>query len=415
MIKRDLEAELLVSARSFPVIAVVGPRQSGKTTLVREVFPDHRYVTLEDFYVAERARQDPKGFLKDFPSKSGIIIDEIQNVPELLSYMQGIVDEEKKKGFFVITGSQNILVNQAITQSLAGRVAYITLFPLSIHELAQADLLPKRVEELIFSGSYPGVAVDSIDPEKFYKNLISTYVEKDVRQIKQITNFTVFQRFLTLCASRVGQVLSTTQLASDADIDFKTAQAWISVLEATYTIFLLYPYHKNITRRVIPSPKLYFVDTGLACSLLRLRSTEELLEHSARGPLFENLVITDLFKQYYNLDLRPSLYFWHDQGVNEIDCIIERALQAIPLEIKAGKTPSGAYFKPLHFWRKKIEQPVRGYVVYAGDEDLPGELDSVVSWKSAGNLVTTIEGKKTTVVKPVKKKAAAKTRKKKTK
>lgn len=393
MIIRDIETELRKTALSYPVVAVVGPRQSGKTTLVRKVFNTHRYITLEDFYMADEARKDPRRFLKDFPSESGLILDEIQNVPELLSYIQGIVDQDKRKGFFVVTGSHNILVNEAITQSLAGRVAYITLFPLSIHELSVGKLLPNSIEAAVFNGSYPGVYSDGIDPEKFYKNLVASYLEKDVRQIKQIENFSLFQKFIALCAARTGQLLNLPSLANDCDIDYKTARAWISVLEATYTIFLMHPYYKNLGKRMIKSPKLYFADTGLACSLLRLRQAQDLTEHYLRGNLIENFLIADLLKQYYNLDLRPPLFFWRDQSGNELDCVIEQALRLIPLEIKAGKTPNQAFFKGLRYWKKEIDEHATGYVLYAGDEDFPSSEGRVLSWKNIGTFVATLEAK----------------------
>jgi len=252
-IKRNLTAKVVEAAKEFPVIAIVGPRQSGKTTLAQKVFKDHKYISLEDYDIRALAAADPRAFLGDYPTKSGIILDEIQHVPELLSYIQTIVDKEKKKGYFVVIGSQNFLVNEAISQTLAGRMAVMTLLPLSISELSRASLLPKKIENLVYKGSYPKIYSEKVTVERLYSNYIRLYVEGDVRQIKKVMDLTTFQRFMKLCAGRIGQVVNFTSLGNDCGIDHKTVKAWISLLEASYVIFTVYPYYKNFGKRLIKS------------------------------------------------------------------------------------------------------------------------------------------------------------------
>lgn len=391
MINRELNRSLVKAANEFPVVAVLGPRQSGKTTLVQTTFTDHRYVSLEDFDLRNLANRDPRRFLQDYPSQSGIILDEVQHAPQLLSYIQTTVDREKRKGYFILTGSQNLLMNEAITQSLAGRIALLDLFPLSLSELQHASLLPQKIEEIVFKGSYPKVYAEDLSPEKIYANYIRTYIERDVRQIKNITDLTLFQRFVQSCAGRTGQTLNLSSLGNDVGIDHKTARAWLSVLEATYIVFLLYPYYKNYGKRLIKAPKLYFVDTGIACSLLNIRSPEVIIEHYMRGHLIESFIISDLFKQYYNLDQRPSLYFWKNHQGNEIDCIIEEALYTILIEIKAGKTIASDFFTGFGYWKNITKSPSRNFVIYGGSENQNWPEAKVISWQSSGSLIKNID------------------------
>lgn len=394
MIHRDLTDKLIENARQFYAIAVLGPRQSGKTTLVQKVFSNHAYVSLEDFDIRRLAQEDPRRFLAEQPNEYGIILDEIQHVPELLSYMQTIIDRDKKQGFFIITGSQNLLVNEAVTQTLAGRIAIMTLFPLSINELKQADVLTENIEEMVFKGGYPRLYAEEVSPARLYANYIAGYIERDVRQIKKITDLHLFQTFVQLCAGRVGQLLNLSSLANDCGIDHKTAQAWISILEATYVVFLLRPYYKSYGKRLIKSPKIYFVDTGIACSLLGIKTAKDLSLHYLRGNLVESFMISDLFKQYYNLDQRPSLYFWRDISGNEIDCFVEQALQLTAIEIKAGKTVNTDYFKQLDYLKDLRSFPqTKNFVIYAGDNDQSWPKAQVLSWQHAGNLIALLETK----------------------
>ncbi len=388
IIRRDLTESLKKAAHFFRAVAILGPRQSGKTTLAQQTFPHHRYISLEDIDVRTRAMNDPRLFLQEYPTEHGIILDEIQHAPDLLSYIQTIVDQEKKNGFFIITGSQNLLVNQAVSQTLAGRLALLTLYPLSIDELNKASLLQTTIEEIVYKGCYPAVYAENMPPEKVYANYIRTYVERDVRQLKNISDLNLFQRFLQLCAGRIGQILNVSSLANDCGIDPKTARDWISILEASYIIFLLYPYYKNFGKRVIKSPKLFFVDTGIACSLLNIRNHEQLFEHYMRGGLIESFIISDLYKQYYNIDLKPSLYFWRDHQGNEIDCILEEALYVAPIEIKSSRTISKSYFKQFSYWKDlQTNVPSHNMLIYSGDTDQKWQEAEVCSWKSAGSIV----------------------------
>lgn len=386
MIARQLAESIKEAAAQFPVITIVGPRQSGKTTLVQSIFPNHKYVSLEDLDRRALANADPRLFLQEYPTESGIILDEIQHAPTLLSYIQTIVDKEKKRGYFVVTGSQNLLVDEAVTQTLAGRMALLTLYPLSISELEQANLLPQKIEEAVFTGSYPRIYAEDIAPSKVYANYIRLYIERDVRSIKNITDLNAFQRFIQLCAGRIGQVLNLTSLGNDCGIDHKTARAWLSILEASYVVFLLYPYYKNFGKRIIKSPKLYFVDTGVACSLLRIKSVDQLYDHYLRGNLVESFILSDLCKQYYNVDERPPLHFWRDQQGHEVDCIIEHGTDIVPVEIKAGKTITSNYFDNLAYLKSLVPFP-QGFVVYGGNEYQAWPDAQVIPWSSAGTLI----------------------------
>ncbi len=388
LIKRDLSKKVLESASEYPVVAIMGPRQSGKTTLAQLSFPKHRYISLEDHDIRAIAQEDPRRFLTDYPTKTGIILDEIHHAPQLLSYIQTIVDREKKMGYFIITGSQNFLVDEAITQTLAGRMAVLTLLPLSLFELEKADLLPKKLETMIYKGSYPRAHAEKISIDRLYKNYIRLYIERDVRMIKNVSNLNTFGKFMRLCANHVGREVNLSTLGGECGIDHNTAKAWISILEASYILVLLQPYYKNFGKRLIKSPKLYFIDTGIACSLLKIRSAQELTDHYLRGELFESLMISDLLKQQYNLEQEPSLYFWRDQGQHEIDCIIDTSHYQIPLEIKASKTVSKSFFEQLEYWKDITQQTeVPRYLIYGGSEDHSWNEIKVLSWKSTGNLI----------------------------
>lgn len=392
MFRRDLQEIVQRFASKFPVLSITGPRQSGKTTLVREMFKKHNYVLLE--YVDEReyAQSDPRGFLKKYSNEHGLIIDEVQYAPELLSYIQGIVDEQNRPGYFILTGSQNFSVNQAITQSLAGRVGIITLLPLSIHELKSNDLLMPTIEEAVFSGGYPRVYNQDIAPTDFYPSYIKTYVERDVRQMINVVNLDSFQKFVRLCAGRTGQILNLTSLGNDCGISHNTAKAWISILEASYIVFLLQPYHANFSKRLIKSPKLYFYDSGLACSLLRIKSADELSDHYNKGGLVEGFIIADLYKQYYHSGQEPGLFFWRDSAGHEIDCVIEESNRLVPIEIKAGETFSPRFFDALSYWKNDVVKSpdMQGFVVYAGAQEQSRGEGEVVSWKNSGDLLRKI-------------------------
>jgi predicted AAA+ superfamily ATPase len=382
MIKRQLQDYIADVAKQLPVVALLGPRQSGKTTLAQAMFANHTYISLENLDMRMLAQNDPRAFLENYQNEHGIILDEFQHVPSILSYIQTYVDKHKVKGYFVLTGSQNFLVNQAITQTLAGRIAILTLLPFSVSELEDAALLPATIEEAVFKGMYPRVYADNVSPLIFYPGYTLTYLERDVRQISNVTDLTIFKRFVQLCAGRTGQLLNVASLASDCGISAQTAKAWLSVLEASYIIFLLQPHYKNFSKRLVKTPKLYFYDTGLACSLLGIESKEQVASHYLRGGLVESFVIAELTKLYYNSARLPRLYFWRDNHGNEVDCIIEKGNQLIPIEIKAGKTIAHDYFNGLRYWSDLAEAAEQvGYVVYAGDEDFKGSKGTILSWK----------------------------------
>jgi predicted AAA+ superfamily ATPase len=384
MISRDLTPSLLADAKKVPVIAILGPRQSGKTTLARLTFPEHTYVSLEDLDRRAYATQDPRGFLETFANTTGIILDEVQHVPGILSYIQTNVDMLYRPGHFVLTGSQNFLVMEAITQTLAGRISLHTLLPLSIHELKQAEALSATPEQAVFKGFYPILYSGKEDnPTQWYSDYIQTYVERDVRTITQVTDLTAFRRFMGLCAGRIGQLVNFTSLGNDCGVSYNTAKAWLSVLQASYIIFELQPHSKNFNRRLVQSSKLFFYDSGLACALLGIETEEQLRTHYLRGGLFEGMIIADFYKNSYNADNKPRIYFWRDKTGNEIDCIIEQGSRVYPIEIKSGKTISSDYFSGISNWNALAQADAsNSFVVYGGDENQKRSAGNVVSWDS---------------------------------
>ena len=380
---RKLTSKIKNFATKFKVVAITGPRQSGKSTVAQLAFPDYKYVSLEDFDTREYALGDPRGFLETY--KDGAIIDEAQNAPQLFSYMQTHVDKYQTKGQFIITGSQNFLLLEKISQSLAGRVAIFKLLPLSIAELKQAGIFNADVNSAIFTGGYPTLHRDPILPTEWFPSYITTYIERDVRQVKNITDLRTFQTFLRLCAGRVGQLVNLSALSNECGISHNTVKSWLSILEASFIIFLLQPHHKNFNKRLLKSPKLYFYDTGLACSLLKIASSDQLSQHYLRGSLFENMVLTELYKTSLNKAEEPSLFFWRDQTGNEVDCIIDRYEGLVPLEIKSGKTINRDFFKGLNYWcRLSGVVPSSAYLVYGGEETQQRSCGQVIPWHEAG-------------------------------
>ncbi|NCB85504.1 MAG: ATP-binding protein [Bacteroidia bacterium] len=360
---RIAEKELLALSKQYRAIAVVGPRQSGKTTLVRGVFPEKVYVNLENTDTRRFAIEDPRGFLSGFPD--GAILDEVQRVPELFSYLQQILDENTTKGQFILTGSINFLLQENISQTLAGRVGYMFLLPLSLHELNQP--LPST-DELIHRGLYPELNDgEQMDAAKYYSNYIRTYVERDVRLIKNIVDLYAFERFVRLCAGRTGQLLNMNSLAIETGVDNKTIASWLSVLETSFIVFRLQPYHKNYNKRIVKMPKLYFYDTGLASALLGIENKEQLSLHPFRGALFENMVVLEFLKNRFNHGKTNNLFFWRDNVGTEIDLLIENTERLVPIEIKSGQTITDAYFKSLTTWCK-ISGTDTGYVIYTGNQ-----------------------------------------------
>ena len=382
MFERTLKAKLLELKDQFPVIAILGPRQSGKTTLARTLFSDYRYVNLEDFEEQEFAQKDPKGFLIRFRNEKGVILDEIQKAPKILSYIQLEVDENDQLGRFILTGSQNILLNQHVSQTLAGRVGLTTLLPLSIEELRQANRLPESAIDAVFRGFYPRGYHHHIDPVVFADSYIRTYLERDVRDIKQITSLSDFQKFFRLCAARIGQLLNLSDLAVATGVSLATVKSWLSILEASYVIFLLQPYYENFNKRIVKMPKLYFYDTSLACNLLRLTSEDNVYEHYLRGGLFESMILSDLMKQRFHRGLPPNLYFWRDKTGLEVDGILEIDGKIQAVEVKSTATIQSSLFENLEKWSTLAEvSQEEGVVIYAGNEEQKRKNGHIRSWK----------------------------------
>ncbi len=361
MIKRKAEKALLDLAGQFKAVAIIGPRQSGKTTLSRFVFPDKPYASLENPDTRRYAFEDPRGFLAQFPN--GAVLDEVQRQPELFSYLQQILDESRLPGKFILTGSNNFLLQANISQSLAGRIAYLVLLPFSIGELS----LPgdQNLYDLMFNGFYPPVFDQPVQPAAWYANYLRTYVERDVRQLKNIADLNTFERFLKLCAGRTGQLLNMSALAIETGVDNKTIASWISVLENSFILYRLQPHHRNFNKRVVKMAKLYFYDTGLACSLLGIQNASQLQYHPLSGSLFENFIVGELTKSRCNHAMGNNLYFWRDNVGHEIDVIIDKGTRLYPLEIKSGQTVTPEYFRNLVFWQS-ITGDTPATVVYAG-------------------------------------------------
>lgn len=385
MIKRELEKRLKYLSRKFPVVAVLGPRQSGKTTLVKYTFPKKRYVSLENIDTREYAMQDPRGFLKEYPD--GAIFDEIQRVPELFSYIQTIVDESKGNGKFILTGSNNFLLSQQISQSLAGRIALLTLLPFTVPEIKSHSTMNCDYESYIFKGFYPRLYDENIDPTDLYPDYIRTYVERDVRMIKNITDLRLFQNFMKLCAGRIGQLVNYSSLGNDCGINHKTVKSWLSILKASYIIVELQSFNRNFNKRIVKMPKLYFVDTGLACSLLGIRRADQVKSHFLKGSLFENLVIMEVMKKNVNYGNASQLYFWRDSNGNEVDLLIGELHEQKIVEIKSARTIASDFIKGIRYYQKiSGVGPENSFIVYGGDESQSRSLCSVKPWNELSEL-----------------------------
>lgn len=385
LIPRDAESTIRRLAEGYPMVAITGPRQSGKTTLVRALFGERPFVSLEDLDERELARDDPRAFLARFPD--GAVLDEIQRAPDLFSYLQTRVDEDGRPGLFILTGSQQFDLLAGITQSLAGRVALVRLLPFSLGELQRAEQAPSALEDLLFQGLYPPIHDRRLDPVIWYGNYVRTYVERDVRQIINVQDLSVFQRFVRMCAGRCGQLLNLTSLGNDCGISHATARSWLSVLEASYLVYLLRPHHWNFGKRLVKSPKLYFYDPGLAARLLGIQEPDQLATHPLRGGLFETWVVSELLKRRFHRGLEDDLYFWRDHKGLEVDFLVERGTELVPVEAKSGQTVTRDFFSALSRWRGIAgEQAGRGWLVYGGDRPQSRQEVEVVPWRRIGEL-----------------------------
>lgn len=396
MIPRKIERKIRQAAEQYPVISLTGPRQSGKTTLIRTMFPDMQYFSLEDPELRNLASEDPRGFLDQFQEK-GVILDEVQRAPDLFSYIQTRVDEVDRPGQFILSGSQNFLLMKNISQTLAGRCAIFHLLPFSVNELRQiphpeieeiGQKIPSIPEpekgnlfDLLFTGFYPRIHDKKMDAQDWLKNYTQTYLERDVRDLINIGDLESFRRFMGLCAGRVGQLLNLSSLASDCGVTHTTAKRWLSVLETGFIVTLLRPHYQNFNKRLVKSPKLYFFDTGLLCYLLRIRNSEDLLLHASRGAIFENYVVAELMKRRFHDGVEPDIYFWRDSAGHELDILIDLGNQLIPVEVKSGHTIAKDYFKGLNFWKTLSNDPsAPAALIYAGNRSLYQKKIAVYSW-----------------------------------
>jgi uncharacterized protein len=367
MYHRDLTTEIQELAKSYPIVTILGPRQSGKTTITKMTFPEKTYVSLEDLDTRQLALSDPRGFLSKYPH--GAILDEVQKAPELLSYIQTIVDADTRKGLFILTGSAQLELYQGITQTLAGRTSILTLLPMSLIELKNAGItIP--LHQSILHGGYPRIYNDNLNPTKAYKNYFQTYVERDLRQLINIKDLTQFEHFCKILAGRIGSLLNMEEIGNEIGISSHTVKQWISILEASFIVFRLQPYFENFGKRIIKSPKIYFIDVGLACYLLGIEDENQLSRDPARGHLVENLVITELLKARFNKGLDPNLYFYRDQQKNEVDVIYKHGHELIPIEIKSSMTFNSSFLKSLNFFQKlNPERAKKGFLIYAGNQE----------------------------------------------
>lgn len=365
MIKRDITPCLVRLFKQYPFVTVTGPRQSGKTTLCRETFPDLKYVNLEDINQREFAHSDPVNFLSRL--EGGAILDEFQRVPELLSYLQVLADEKRENSLFVLTGSENLVLSQSVSQSLAGRTALLYLLPFSLPELQRTGA-SNSIDHILYSGFYPRIHDQNLDPQQMLGDYLEVYVERDVRRIAEIRNLSAFRSFVRLCAGRIGQVVNVASLGADAGVSHTTAQQWLTLLEASYILFRLPPFHANIRKRLVKSPKLYFYDVGLARYLLGIERPEHIATHSSRGALFENAVVVEMLKYRFNQGRRFNPYFFRDSRGLECDLLFETGNGLGAIEIKSGATIASDYFDSLNRIAELIPRVLTKAVVYGGTD-----------------------------------------------
>jgi hypothetical protein len=392
MIDRDIQTELTKSRKEYPVICITGPRQSGKTTLARAAFPELPYVSFEEPVTRDVFTEDPKGFLSRYTD--GAVFDEVQHVPELPSYLQLMVDARPKAGRFVLTGSQHFGLVEKISQSLAGRTAVLVLLPFSADELQRGDWLSSQLNQVLWAGAYPPIHDRALRPDRWYANYLATYIQRDVRQITQVQNLAVFTRLVRLCAGSTGQLINTNRLGTECGVDHKTVRRWLGVLEASYVIGLLPPYHRNFRKRVVKTPKLYFYDTGLACHLLGIETADQLDTHPLRGALFESWVYSELTKAITNQGESSGLYFWRTHGGQEIDFLLERSGTILAIEAKAGMTVDTRAARTLgaavQTWG---DLKVNQFIVFGGNDAMKIHGCVLLPWRKAAEIIKSPPGK----------------------
>jgi predicted AAA+ superfamily ATPase len=379
MINREIEKKISELLQKFPAINITGPRQSGKTTLVKKISENYNYFSLENPDTRLFADSDPRGFLASAGEK--FILDEVQYVPQLFSYLQEILDNSKENGKAILLGSQSFLMNMHISQSLAGRVASLKLLPLSYSELKNAKINNQNIDNLLFNGCYPRLHNENIEPVDFFPNYIETYLQRDIRLLRNIENLNTFIRFIKLCAGRIGNILELSSLANDAGISVNTVKSWLSVLEASYILYFVQPYSGNVNRRMIKSPKLYFYDTGLVCSLLNIEQEKQLQTFYLRGNLFENFVFSELLKMRFNAGLPANYFFLRDSKGVEIDCVQELPESIRFIEIKSSATLSVKHIKNMQRMQKLFPK-TEEYVVYAGSEEPTFHNVKFINWRN---------------------------------
>jgi predicted AAA+ superfamily ATPase len=381
--QREAQKHLIKLAKTFRAVAVVGPRQSGKSTLVKSVFKDRPYLSFENTTMVNQFRNDPEYFIQYY--KTGCVIDEVQKVPEIFSYLQLEIDRSNKKGRFILTGSSNFTKMESVTQTLAGRLVFVDLLPLSVTEIntAKANLYKNKWENFVWRGGYPEPAQLKSDLHTWFDGYFRTYVERDIRQLKQIDNIPAFQRLIYLCAGRVGQQINYASLATEVGVNATTIQTWLDVLQTNYLIYFLKPYFNNFNKRIVKAPKLYFTDTGLASWLLSIQSPSEIEKVSLyKGALFENFVINEMLKNRFNAGKKNNLYYFKDSNGNEIDLIVDNGKELLAVEIKSAKTLATDFFKGLDYW-KKISGYSKGYLIYNGIEEFKySNGNHVLNWRN---------------------------------
>jgi predicted AAA+ superfamily ATPase len=382
MIKRDAEPTIRKLLPSFPIVTITGPRQSGKTTLAQSIFSQKPYFSFEDPDIRRIAHDDPRGFLSQIPE--GAVLDEVQRIPDMLSYLQTHVDKSTQTGLFLLTGSQHFGLLSTISQSLAGRTAFIDLLPFCLNELEQGGIRPLNLDQMLLTGGYPPIYDRNISPDTWMPAYVTAYLERDVRQLLNVHDLDTFQRFVRLCAGRSGQILNLSSLATDCGITHNTAKSWISVLEASFILFQLRPHHANFRKRLVKSPKIYFYDSGLLCWLLGIHNIDQLQTHPLRGSIFETFVISELKKNLFNRQLSAKLYFWRDSNGREVDAILDFGDKLMPIEIKSGQTINRDFFTGLEHWLSLAgDKAFSPALIYGGTQNQNRKGIRILGWDQA--------------------------------